>query len=592
MDETLKERVRTEAKRHALFNAIKHGSDPDVGAIMGPLMGENPDFRPHGDEIPGVVAGVVEEVAGLSETERRDRLTELAPGMVEELEADEEDDGAVLPELPNAEQGEVVMRAAPNPNGPWHLGHARMPAVIGTYKDRYDGEFICRFDDTDPETKRPDLDAYDAILEDIGYLGFEPDRVLKASDRLETYYEHARELIDLGGAYTCDLPAEEFSELKNAGEPSPNRDKDSETVSEEFEAMIDGEYAPGEMVLRVKTDIEHKNPALRDWVAFRIIDTPHPRAEAADYRCWPMLDFQSGIDDHLTGVTHIIRGIDLQDSAKRQRFVYDYFGWEYPEVLHWGHVQLDEYDVKLSTSTIKELIDEGELTGWDDPRAPTLASVQRRGIRGEAIVEAMIGLGMSTSDVDLAMSTVYANNRELVDDEANRYFLVRDREETPAVEVPVRGTDGAAGSDGPAVGTPPLHPDHEDRGRRKIPVGDAVLLEGDDLPDDGDRTWLKGFGCVRYEAADAEAGEATGALVPTGDDIDAVREEDVPVIHWAPAGGGVDVRMRAPDGDVRGVAEPDFVAADVDEVIQFERVGFVRVDERGDGESVVYYAHP
>ena len=592
MDETLKERVRTEAKRHALFNALKHGNDPDVGAIMGPLMGENPDFRPHGDEIPGVVAGVVEGVAGLSETERRDRLAELAPEMIEELEADEEDDGSVLPELPDAEQGAVVMRAAPNPNGPWHLGHARMPAVIGTYKDRYDGEFICRFDDTDPETKRPDLDAYDAILEDIDYLGFEPDRVLKASDRLETYYEHARELIELGGAYTCDLPAEEFSELKNAGEPSPNRDKDPETVREEFEAMVDGEYAPGEMVLRVKTDIEHKNPALRDWVAFRIIDTPHPRTEAADYRCWPMLDFQSGIDDHLTGVTHIIRGIDLQDSAKRQRFVYDYFGWEYPEVLHWGHVQLDEYDVKLSTSTIKELIDEGELTGWDDPRAPTLASVRRRGIRGEAIVEAMIGLGMSTADVDLAMSTVYANNRELVGDEANRYFLVRDREGKPAVEVPVRGPAGVDDSGSPAVGTPPLHPDHEDRGRREIPVGDAVLLESDDLPADGERTWLKGFGCVRYEAGDANAGEVGGTFVPTGDDIDAVREEGVPVVHWVPADGGIDVRMRTPDGDVRGVAEPDFAAADVGEVIQFERVGFVRVDGSGDGESVVYYAHP
>ncbi|AUX09812.1 glutamyl-tRNA synthetase [Halalkaliarchaeum desulfuricum] len=589
MDETLEERVRAEAKRHALFNALKHGSDPDVGAIIGPLMGENPEFRPHGDEVPGVVAGVVAEVADLSESERRDRLADLAPEMVEELDAKVEDEEGVLPELPNAERGEVVMRAAPNPNGPWHLGHARMPAVIGTYKDRYDGEFICRFDDTDPETKRPDLDAYDAILDDIDYLGFEPDRVLKASDRLETYYEHARELIDLGGAYTCDLPAEEFSELKNAGKPSPNRDKDPGTVREEFEAMIDGEYAPGEMVLRVKTDIEHKNPALRDWVAFRIIDTPHPRPKAADYRCWPMLDFQSGIDDHLTGVTHIIRGIDLQDSAKRQRFVYDYFDWEYPEVLHWGHVQIDEYDVKLSTSTIKDLIDEGKLTGWDDPRAPTLASVRRRGIRGEAIVEAMIGLGMSTTDVDLAMSTVYANNRDLVDDEADRYFLVRDRAGAPAVEVPVR--DGENEPDGSAVGTPPRHPDHEDRGQREIPVGDAVLIEDDDMPHAGERTWLKGFGCVRYEAGDAGEGD-DGAFVPTGDDIDAVREEGVPVIHWTPADGGVAVRMRTPDGDVRGVAEPDFAETAVDEMIQFERVGFVRVDDHGEEESVVYYAHP
>ncbi len=140
-----------------------------------------------------------------------------------------------------------------------------------------------------------------------------------------------------------------------------------------------------------------------------------------------MLDFQSGVDDHLTGITHIIRGIDLQDSAKRQQFVYDYFDWEYPEAIHWGHVQVDEYDVKMSTSTIKELIEKGELDGWDDPRAPTLQSVRRRGIRGEAIRDAMVGLGTSTSNVDLAMCTIYANNRDVRGRRrADRYFFVRD----------------------------------------------------------------------------------------------------------------------------------------------------------------------
>ncbi len=590
MDDELRERVEAAGETAALFNALKHGSDPDVGAIMGPLMGENPEFRPHGDEIPGVIAPVVNRVAGMDETERRERLAALAPELLAELDADEEGDEHVLPDLPNAEPGEVVMRAAPNPNGPWHMGHARMPAVIGTYKERYDGEFICRFDDTDPETKRPDLEAYDAILGDIEYLGFEVDHVLKASDRLETYYEHARDLIDAGGAYTCDLPAEEFSELKNAGEPSPNRDKDPETVHEEFGDMIAGEYDAGEMVLRVRTDIEHKNPALRDWVAFRMIDTPHPREVAADYRCWPMLDFQSGIDDHLTGVTHIIRGIDLQDSAKRQRFVYDYFGWEYPEVLHWGHVQVDEYDVKLSTSTIKELIEAGELTGWDDPRAPTIRSMRRRGIRGQALVDSMTALGLSTSDVDLAMSSVYANNRDLVDDDANRYFLVRDRDDDPAVELPIVDGDAPA----PAAGHPPLHPDHEDRGDREVPAG-RVVVESSDLPTEGERVWLKGYGCVRY---------AGDQLVFADAGIEVVRDGDVDVIHWVPVESGLETLLRTVSGDVRGYAEPAIAATDVDDVVQFERVGFARIDafepaatDETDGpdgseDLLAYYAHP
>jgi len=572
MDDELRQRIEREAEKHALLNAVKHESDADVGAIMGPLMGENPDFREHGNEIPGIIGGVVSQVNNRSYEEKRETLQDLAPEELEEIEAEDDEDEYDLPALPNAEEyDEIRMRCAPNPNGPWHVGHARMPAVIGTYRDRYDGWFCVRFDDTDPETKRPDLDAYDAILEDLAYLGFEPDDVYRASDRLETYYEYARELIEMGGAYTCDLPGEEFSELKNAGKPSPNRDKDPETVLDEFEAMIAGEYESGEIVLRVKTDIEHKNPALRDWVAFRMIDTPHPRAEASEYRCWPMLDFQSGIDDHLLGITHIIRGIDLQDSAKRQQFVYEYFDWEYPEVVHWGHVQIDAYDVKMSTSTIADLISAGDLEGWDDPRAPTLASLRQRGIRGEAIVSAMTGLGTSTSDVDLAMSSIYAENRELIDDDTDRRFFVREGDQIPLTGNP------------PEKATPPLHPDHEDRGVREIPISDSVLLESEDLPTSGERIWLKGLGCFQY---------TDDRLQYTGEEIDVVREGGVDVVHWVPTSESVPVLMRTLDGDVTGQAEPGVDSLE-NEMVQFERVGFARIDGTDeDGRLLAYYAHP
>ena len=586
MDDEVRERAEQAAEVNALFNALKHGSDAQVGAIMGPLMGDNPELREYGDQVAGVIAPVVERVNGMDDAAKRERLAELAPERVEELDSEDEDDDRPLPDLPNAEEyDEVRMRLAPNPNGPWHLGSARMPAVIGTYKQMYDGWMLCRFDDTDPETKRPDLDAYDEIVDAIDFLGFEPDEVIKASDRLDIYYDHARELIDLGGAYTCSCSGEAFSELKNSGEACPHRDKDAETVREEFEAMVDGDYDSGEMVLRVKTDIEHKNPALRDFVAFRMIDTPHPREEAAEYRCWPMLDFQSGIDDHLTGITHIIRGIDLQDSAKRQGFVYDYFGWEYPEVLHWGHVQIDAYDVPMSTSTILERVEAGELTGWDDPRAPTIASLRRRGIHGEAIVDAMTELGTSTSNVDLAMSSVYANNRDIVDEETDRAFLVRDSgpdgdggEVGPAVELPVEG--------GPEAGEPPVHPNHEDRGRRSIPVGDAVRIEEGDLPPVGERVWLKGFGPVE---------RTEDGLSFTDDDLDVVREGDVDVVHWVPGKGAVPLRLRTMDGDVTGYAEPGVAEYAVGDLVQFERVGFARIDEttdESDAEAVAYFTHP
>jgi glutamyl-tRNA synthetase len=229
---------------------------------------------------------------------------------------------------------------------------------------------------------------------------------------------------------------------------------------------------------------------------------------------------------------------------------------------------VDAYDVKMSTSAIKEKIEAGELDGWDDPRAPTVKSLRRRGIRGSAIVDAMLELGTSTSDVDLSMSAIYANNRDIVDDEATRYFLVREGERF-AVE------------GGPEAGHPAIHPDHEDRGDRTVPAADGVVVEPADVPADGDRVWLKGFGCVRRE---------DDSLVHTDDTIEVVRSGDVDVVHWAPAEDNVSVEMRTMDGDVTGVAEPDFADSEVDDVVQFERIGFVRVDSHGD-ESVVYWAH-
>ena len=580
MNAELRADVERAAEKHALLNAVKHESDAEVGAVMGPLMGENPEFREHADDVPGVVGQVVSEVNRTDPGKRRARLEAVAPEALEALEADAEETGP-LPELPNVEaDDEVRMRAAPNPNGPWHLGNARMGAVLGTYREMYDGHLIVRFDDTDPETKRPDLDAYDAILRDLAYLGFEPDTVIRASDRLETYYEHARELIEAGGAYACACPQEQFSELKRAGEACDHRDRSAAESLSIFEAMVDGEYDPGETVLRVRTDIEHRNPALRDWVAFRTIDTPHPREAAADYRCWPMLDFQSGVDDHLTGVTHIVRGIDLQDSAKRQRFVYDYFDWEYPEVVHWGHVRTEEYDVPMSTSSIKERVDAGDLDGWDDPRAPTVASVRRRGIRGEALTRALTALGTSTSNVDLSMSAVYAENRDLIDDAADRHFLVRDTAEGDAEDG--GGAVERRVVDGPETGTPPVHPEHEERGRRELPVSDGVLVESRDLPANGERVWLKGLGCVRH-TSDAFRFESR--------DLDLVRDGEVSVVHWVPADRPRRVRLRTPDGDVKGYAETTLRDDAVGDLVQFERVGYGRVDAQAEDHTVVYYAH-
>jgi len=171
---------------------------------------------------------------------------------------------------------------------------------------------------------------------------------------------------------------------------------------------------------------------------------------------------------------------------------------------------------------------------------------------------------------------VYSHNRELIDDDTDRAFLVRDDPDHGggAVEQAVLG--------GPDAGEPPVHPDHGDRGRRSIPVSDGVLVESADLPAVGDRVWLKGFGCVRRTEVGFEYVDA---------DLDVTREEGVDIVHWVPTDGNVPLRLRTMDGDVEGYAEPGVGGYAPDEMLQFERVGFARIDAHEGGGTVAYFAH-
>jgi glutamyl-tRNA synthetase len=560
MDDDTRELVRL----YALQNAVEHGDDAEVGAVIGTLMGEHPELREDAEDISDNAPEVVASVNSMNPDERRATLEEEAPELLEEDE-EEEDDG--LPPLPNADgYDEVVMRFAPNPNGPPTIGSARGMVVNDEYVREYDGKLVLRYDDTDPVNKRPLPDAYGWYEEDAEWLGVEIDETYRASDRLETYYEHARRLIEKEAAYVCDCPAEEFSEKKAEAVPCPHRDRGVEKNIEEWERMHDDAT---DTVLRVKTDIEHKNPALRDWVAFRVVDEPHPLT-GDDYRVWPMLDFQSAVDDHLLGTTHIIRGKDLRDSEGRQRYVYDAFGWEYPEVLHWGRISVEEYGT-LSTSSLAEAIENGEYEGWEDPRVPTVRALRRRGIRGDALREALLELGVSESDIEFSMEHVYSANRALVDEEANRYFFVRDPVRVRVEEAPAK------------TARPPLHPD-DNRGEREISVGDAVYLEENDIPEAGEKLRLKSLYNVEVVSTDPPV------VRHLGNDLSLVREGDASVVHWMSAHEDetVDAKLRTPQGDEKGVVE----AAACDEeggIVQLERVGFARIESNE--PFVAFFAH-
>jgi glutamyl-tRNA synthetase len=560
------EEIRELIERYALQNAVKYRAAPNAGAVMGKLMGEHAELRPRAKEIAPLVGSVLAEIAGMSPEEWQTRLEALAPELLAELFVHKEPEKG-LPPLEGAEGG-VVMRFAPNPNGPPTLGSARGIIINSEYVKKYGGSFIIRFDDTDPVKKRPMLEAYDWYLEDSAWLGAVPDQVVIASERLPRYYEVAEELIRRGGAYVCQCDQEVFKEHKDIGIACPHRERPTEESMELWEGMLSGEVQEGEAVLRIKTEMSYKDPAIRDWAAFRIVTASHPLA-GTKHRVWPLLDFESAVEDRLLGVTHILRGKDLMDSETRQKYLYRHMGWSYPKVIHWGRIKIHQFG-SFSTSKLKRAIEAGEYTGWDDPRIPTVRAVRRRGIKAEALRKFMIDLGVGETDISISMDTIYAENRKMIDSEANRYFFVWD-------PVPLEILGGA-----PALAHPPLHP-AIDRGFREISAGREVLICRSDLESlrQGSRLRLKDLCNVELLSLEPARARFLDA------DPETARREKLKIIHWAPR-DGIPVRVLRPDGVDDGIGEAG-IAGELDRIVQFERYGFVRIDSL---EPVVAcYAH-
>ncbi|MDN5309913.1 MAG: glutamyl-tRNA synthetase [Methanolobus sp.] len=567
---TLTEDDKKTVEKYALQNAVKYGQAPQIAAVMGRVMGECPHLRGKAKEVTPFIQEILGEVTKGSPEQWQARLEQIAPELIEELCTKKEPDKGLKP-LEKAECGKVVMRFAPNPNGPPTLGSTRGIVVNSEYVKKYNGKLILRFDDTDTQTKRPMLEAYDWYIEDCNWLGAKPDEIIIASDRIPIYYEHARKLIEGGHAYVCFCESETFKNLKDAKEACPHRNTPVQENLEHWDKMLSGGYPEKSAVLRIKTDIKHKDPALRDFGAFRILRMPHPRPEVGDrYIVWPLLDFEGAIEDHVMGTTHIIRGKDLMDSEKRQTYIYKYLGWDYPITTHWGRVKMHEFG-KFSTSGLRRAIEEGEYNGWDDPRLPTVRAIRRRGIQPEAVRKFMLDMGVGETDISISLDTLYAENRKLVEPKANRYFFVWD-----PVELEITDAE-------PCTANPPLHP-AEDRGCREIDVSTKVLVCREDAGKfaAGSKVRLKDL--YNVEIISMEPFQARYL----DDTIESAKKEKMKIIHWAPV-NGVPVKVLSPDGEFTGIGEKQ-IAAELDKVVQFERFGFCRIDSVG-AEIVAYYTH-
>ncbi len=567
------EETKTEIRKYALQNAVRYEKPPKEDAVLKKMLAEYPHLRKDAKLLSTLVKEEIKSIESMSKEERVEELNKIAPELVAELkvkEKEKEKREVGLPELPLAKGEKVVMRFAPNPNGAATLGSTRGIIVNSEYAKMHDGKFILRFDDTDPVLKRPLLEAYDWYLEDCDWLDAKPDEVVVASERMDLYYKYAEELIKKGAAYVCFCPADVFKTYKEQKLPCPHRNVNVEANMECWEKMLKGVYEEKEADLRVKTDMASEDPALRDWVAFRILKREHPRV-GEKYVVWPTLDFESAIEDHLLGITHIIRGKDLKKSEKRQRFLYNHLGWKYPGTIVWGKIKMQEFG-KFSTSELRKRIESGEYEGWNDPRLPTLKALRRRGFQPEAIRKFFISIGVTQTDIAVSMKNLYAENRKMVDALASRYFFVRNPKE-------MRKKDEKS-----FVAKALKHPSREDY--REIRTGNTVYISGDDFAKlkQGQRIRLKFLYDVEIEQ-----------IEPLVANVVETPAEDVPIIQWAPS-EGIKVVVKKPDGTDEGIGEP-LIASELGNVVQFERYGFVRIDsvvEKEEGkekEVVAYFTH-
>ncbi len=549
----------------ALQNAVKHGGVPQAGAVIGMVMGAHPELRSRAKEVSGAAKDAIADVAALSPEERVSKLQSLSPEMFAALH-EKHEHKKVLPDLEGAEHG-VVMRFAPNPSGPLHIGHARAAALNDAYVKQYGGRYILRIEDTDP--KRVDPEAYDMVKEDIKWLGLGITETVTQSERFPLYYDLCKQLIERGGAYVCTCDNEQFKALKDAKKACPCRDQSVETALSLWEKMLDGGFKEGEASVRVKTDLLHPDPAMRDFPIFRILDSPrHPLMEA---RVYPLMNFSVVADDHLLGVTHVIRGKDHIANTRRQRYIYDHFGWKVPVYRHYGRMGIE--GVVLSTSQMHAGIDEGKYTGWDDIHLGTLRALARRGISPEAVKNAMIAIGIGDVDISFSWDNLYAGNKKIIDPVANRYFFVPD-----PVEAKV---EGAPHKTAHAM----LHPSDNARGSRTLPFNGTCLLPKSELVPGTEMVRLKDLFNVKI----AWNGD-TPAFSYGGDSLADARAAKARIIQWLPAQETVSCTLLTQDGDMNGACEPA-VKSQNGKVVQFERIGFVKIDSVDENGVKAYFTH-
>ena len=378
--------------------------------------------------------------------------------------------------------GRVHTRFPPEPNGYLHIGHAKAFCIDFGIADDYGGLYNLRFDDTNPV--KEDVEYVDSIINDIKWLGFDwEDRLYYASDYFGRMYEYAQQLIEKGAAYVCDLPAEEVREyrgtLTEPGRNSPWRNRSVEDNLDLFRRMKAGDFADGARTLRAKIDMASPNMNMRDPAIYRILKKNHHRT-GDEWCIYPMYDYAHCLEDSIEGITHSCCSIEFEDHRPLYDWFLDQLDIFHPQQIEFARLNLT-YTI-MSKRKLAILVEKGLVSGWDDPRMPTLSGLRRRGYTPDAIRDFIGRIGVAKRDSTVDMALLEYCIRDDLNRKAPRLMAVLD-----PLKVIIENYPAGQQEELEFIN----NPEDESAGTRMVPFSRELYIERDDFQEEPHRKFRR-----------------------------------------------------------------------------------------------------
>ena len=557
--------IRKEIRKIALQNAFEHEGKTQDKIVLAKILGTKPEFRSKVKEIVGNIAEIVSAVNQISFEEQRKEIEENFPEILIPKEKIEEREG--LPPLKGAEQGKVITRFPPEPNGYPHIGHAKAAIINAEYAKMYGGKFILRMDDTNPEAERMEYHA--AIKVGLDWLGIKFDVIKNTSDDMELFYKKGIELINSGKAYVCTCKRDDISNNRKERKACKCSTGDIKQNIQGWRKMFD-KFKPGDAIVRFRGDMKADNAVMRDPVLFRIIDEKHYTL-GNKYRVWPSYDFAVAIEDSNDGVTHAFRSKEFELRKELIDAILDALNMRKPYQDFFSRLEFK--GMPISKRILKPLIEEGKVSWYDDPRLPTLESLKRRGIKPEAIKKFILSLGLTKANTLAPFDALESFNRKFVDADSIRLFMVNKPKKLTVKKLPFSFVEI------------PNHP-IKDMGKRKINVDENFYISEEDAENikEGTQIRLLGLGNVAISKIN---GEIEGEFIKDGNIT------DIQKIQWVSQKNAHIIKILIPKQlfiddefnensleELEVYTEPHYLQLKDGEEIQFVRFGYCRKDSQ------------